>query len=70
MNHRSSTDAAMIKLLSYESARMNKDKMITMNYDATTYFDRMYHEYGNMLNAKKKLTVRYASACQGLYKEL
>jgi hypothetical protein len=54
-NHRSSTDAAMIKLLGYESARMNKDTMIIVNYDATADFDRMYHEYGNMLDAKKKV---------------
>jgi len=33
-NHRSSTDAAMIKLLGYESARVNKDTLILMNYDA------------------------------------
>ena len=44
----------MIKLLAYESARMYKDTMVIVNYDATTYFDRMYPEYGNMLDAKKK----------------
>ena len=53
----------MIKLLDYESARVNKDTMIIMNYDTTEYFDRMYHEYGNILDTKKKLTERYANAC-------
>ena len=52
-NHRSSTDAAMIKMLGYESVRMNKDTMMIMNYDADADFDRMYHEYENMLNVKK-----------------
>ena len=54
----------MIKMLGYESARMNKDMMIIMNYDATADFDQMYRKYGNMLDAKKKrLTGRYTSAC-------
>ena len=45
----------MIKMLGYESVRMNKDTMIIMNYDATTDFDRMYHKSGNMLDAKKNV---------------
>ena len=45
----------MIKPLGYESARMNKDTMIIMNYDATADFDRMYHKYWNMLDAKKNV---------------
>ena len=47
-NHRSSINTADIKLLGYKSALTNKDTMITMNYDTTIEFDRMYHEYGNM----------------------
>ena len=34
---------------------MNIDKMIIMNYNATADFDWMYHEYGNMLDAKKNI---------------
>ena len=34
---------------------MNKDTMVIMNYGTTAYFDRMYHEYGNMLNTKKNV---------------
>ena len=45
----------MIKMLGYESMRMNKDTMIIMNHDATADFDQMYHEYGNMLDAKKNV---------------
>ena len=60
-----STDASMSKLLGYESAHMNKDTVIIMNYDTTADFDRVYHEHGNMLDAKKKSTVQYVGAYQG-----
>ena len=63
-NYRSPIDTAMIKLLAYESTRMNKDTMVIMNYDVTADFERMYHGYVNMFDARKKLTVRYTSACQ------
>ena len=53
-NHRPSTYLAMIKLLAYESVCMNKDAMIIVNYDATADSDRMYHEYGNMLDTRRK----------------
>jgi hypothetical protein len=49
-----STDVAVIKILAYKSARMNTDTMVFLNFDATAGFDRMYHAYGNMLDAKKK----------------
>jgi hypothetical protein len=33
---------------------MYKDTIVIVNYEATADFDRMYPEYGNMLDAKKK----------------
>ena len=45
----------MITLVAYASTNTFKDTMIVVNYDATADFNRMYHEYGNMLGTKKKM---------------
>ena len=45
----------MIKFLAPESAWMNKDTNSMLIFNATVNFNRMYHEYGNMLNAKENL---------------
>ena len=58
----------MIKLLGYEIACMNRDTMIMMNYDTTADFDRMYHEYGNMLDAKKKVDRAICECMSGTIK--
>ncbi|KAL3762232.1 hypothetical protein ACHAWU_004770 [Discostella pseudostelligera] len=40
--NRSPVDAAMLKLLTFESARMQKCTMGTIQHDMTAHFDRMY----------------------------
>ena len=56
-NHRSSTDAAMVKLVACKSACTNKDTMVIMNYDATVDFERMVPTFRNMLDSKKKVNL-------------
>ena len=59
----------MIKLLDYESARVNKDMMIIINYDTTAYFDRMYHGYGNILDTKKNINRAICKCMSGTIKK-
>lgn len=40
--HRSAIDAVMLKLLTFESARMQKCTLATIQHDMTAHFDRMY----------------------------
>jgi hypothetical protein len=67
-NHKSSIDAAMIKLLAYKSTHINQDTLIIMNYSATAAFDRMYHGYGNMFNAKEKVVCAICKCVSGKMK--
>lgn len=39
--HRSSVDAVMLKLLTFESARMQKCTLVSMQHDMMAHFDRM-----------------------------
>ena len=36
-----------------------------VNYDPTADFDKMYHEYGNMLDAKKKVNCAICECMSG-----
>lgn len=49
---RSSIDAAMLKLLTFESARMQKCTLASVQHDMTAHFDRMYPETTAMLGTK------------------
>ncbi|NCG03649.1 MAG: hypothetical protein GWP22_09365, partial [Actinomycetales bacterium] len=40
--HRAAIDAAMTKLLTFESARLFKDTMTSVQYDAVAHFDRIH----------------------------
>ena len=47
--NRSSTDAAMLRLCTYENSRMMCMPMGELSYDCKACFDRMYHENSNSL---------------------
>ena len=50
--HRSSQDAMMLKLLTYESARMQKCTIGSLQHDMTAHFDRMQPELTTVLATK------------------
>jgi hypothetical protein len=50
--HRSPIDAMMLKLLSFEAARMQKCTVGSIQHDMTVHFDRMYLEVTNVLATK------------------
>ena len=50
--NRSSVDAAMLKVLTFESARMQKCTVATMQHDMTAHFDRMYPHMTAILGTK------------------
>ena len=50
--HRSSTDAAMIKLLTFECARMQKATIGSFQNDMTGHFDRMWPEMTSIFATK------------------
>lgn len=50
--HRSAQDAMMLKLLTYESARMQKCTIGSLQHDMTAHFDRMQPEVTTVLATK------------------
>lgn len=50
--HRSSADAAMIKLLTYECARMQKSTVATFQNDMSGHFDRMWPDMTSLFATK------------------
>ena len=50
--HRSAPDAMMLKLLTFESARMQKCTVGSLQHDMTAHFDRMYPEMTSIYAAK------------------
>lgn len=50
--HRSAPDAMMIKLLTFESARMQKCTIGSIQHDMTAHFDRMYPEMTSIYATK------------------
>ena len=50
--HRSAPDAMMIKLLTFESARMQKCTIGSLQHDMTAHFDRMYPEMTSIYASK------------------
>ena len=50
--HRSPVDAMMLKLLSFEAARMQKVTMGSLQHDMTAHFDRMHPEMTAILATK------------------
>ena len=56
--HRSPVDAMMLKLLSFEAARMQKITMGSLQHDMTAHFDRMYPEMTAILASKYSVDER------------
>jgi hypothetical protein len=50
--NRSSIDAVMLKLLTFESARMQRCTLATIQHDMTAHFDRMYPEMTSLPGLK------------------
>jgi hypothetical protein len=50
--HRSAQDAMMLKLLTFESARMQKCTIGSLQHDMTSHFDRMYPELTSIYATK------------------
>ena len=50
--HRSAPDAMMLKLLTFESARMQKCTIGSLQHDMTAHFDRMYPEMTSIYATK------------------
>ncbi|NCG03282.1 MAG: hypothetical protein GWP22_07470, partial [Actinomycetales bacterium] len=63
--NRSAVDAAMTKLLTFESARMYFDTMTSTQYDATAHFDRIHPSnsvvYSQRLNVDTNLSTSVAA---------
>ena len=62
--NRSAVDAAMIKALTFESARLYHDTMTSTQYDATAHFDRIHPSnsvvYSRKVNVDTKLSTTVA----------
>ena len=54
--HRSSVDAAMLKLLTFESARMMKAHIASMQIDLTAHYDRILKEHAGIHAMKNNVT--------------
>ena len=54
--NRTSTDAAMLKLLTFECARMKKSTIGEERYDCKACFDRVMYSQSNIYAAKRNFT--------------
>ncbi len=53
--HRSSIDAAFLKLLTFENARLQRSTMCTVQHDMTAHFDRMYPSMTSLYASRYKV---------------
>ncbi len=53
--HRSSIDAAFLKLLTFENARLQRSTVCTVQHDMTAHFDRMYPSMTSLYASRYKV---------------